>query len=99
MVMGRGKRTRTGSSENLKDLYQPHIIECKNIVGDDHCGFRYVAGLMEFGEKNWARICQNLMNELSHHVHLYTGAFIENGRVQVVLDALNCFTKYEPYKN
>ncbi|KAL8463713.1 hypothetical protein ACS0TY_034384 [Phlomoides rotata] len=44
--------------------YQPYVVDIKNIMDDGHCGFRAVAGLMGFGEDDWARVRQDLMNEL-----------------------------------
>ncbi|KAL8487372.1 hypothetical protein ACS0TY_023886 [Phlomoides rotata] len=97
------KLTRLDSSGSfinlMPDEFQPYIVECKNVKGDGHCGFRAVAALMGFGEESWVRVRQDLMNELTHNLHLYQRAFRENDRVKEVLDALNCFTEFAPFEN
>lgn len=79
--------------------FRPYIVESKNVKGDGHCGFRVVAALMGFGEDSWARVRQDLMNELTHHILLYEGVFGENDRVGEILDSLNCFTESAPLGN
>lgn len=83
----------------MPDEFQPYIVECKNVKSDGHCGFRAVATLMGFGEESWVRVRQDLMNELTHNLHLYQCVFRENGRVKEVMDALNCFTEFAPFEN
>ncbi|KAL8457636.1 hypothetical protein ACS0TY_035485 [Phlomoides rotata] len=53
------KRTRSPTSGSFIPLlpveYRLYIVECKDVKGDGHCGFRVVAALMGFGEDNWAK--------------------------------------------
>ncbi|KAL8474342.1 hypothetical protein ACS0TY_030981 [Phlomoides rotata] len=44
--------------------YQPYVVDIKNVMADGHYGFRAVAALMGFGEDDWPRVRQDLMNEL-----------------------------------
>ncbi|KAL8491440.1 hypothetical protein ACS0TY_023169 [Phlomoides rotata] len=92
-----------GSSEffihQMPVEYQQYIVECKNVKADGHCGFRSVAGLMGFGEDNWAQVRHDLMTELSHHMQLYRRSFLEDDRVGEILESLNCFTETAPFNN
>ncbi|KAL8484742.1 hypothetical protein ACS0TY_027154 [Phlomoides rotata] len=54
---------------------------------------------MGFGEESRVRVRQNIMNELSHNVHLYERVFKEKEHVQEVLTALNFFTEYARFDN
>ncbi|KAL8475243.1 hypothetical protein ACS0TY_030848 [Phlomoides rotata] len=79
--------------------YQPYVVDIKNVMDDGHCGFRAVAGLMGFGKDDWARVRQDLMNELGKNPTLYAGVFLQEERVSKVLESLNCFIESVRYKH
>ncbi|KAL8487823.1 hypothetical protein ACS0TY_024223 [Phlomoides rotata] len=68
--------------------YQPYVVDTKNVMADGHCGFRVVAGLIGFGEDNWARARQDLVAELSWNMNLYVGVFLQEGIVGEVFESL-----------
>ncbi|KAL8470304.1 hypothetical protein ACS0TY_032958 [Phlomoides rotata] len=53
---------------------------------------------MGFGEDDWPRVRQDLMNELGKNLTLYAGVFLQEERVSEVLESLNCFTESSRYK-
>ncbi|KAL8557593.1 hypothetical protein ACS0TY_004878 [Phlomoides rotata] len=96
------KNTRSASANFVTQMpveYQPYVLDTKNVMADGHYGFRTVASLMGFGEDNWVRVRQDLMNELSRNLSLYAGVFLQEEKVGEVLESLNCFTESARYKH
>ncbi|CAH9107354.1 unnamed protein product [Cuscuta epithymum] len=48
-----------------------HISEVVEIIGDGHCGYRSLAELLGWGEKEWVRVRRELVEELDRHRGLY----------------------------
>ncbi|KAF8388613.1 hypothetical protein HHK36_027290 [Tetracentron sinense] len=47
----------------------------RDVVGDGHCGFRAVAGLMGMGEEGWRKVRTDLAYELQKHSEQYANLF------------------------
>lgn len=65
----------TQNSEMFRGLFQeqlrPYIENVRNVRGDGNCGFRVVAAAMGYGENEWVRVRDELLEELHTHTEHY----------------------------
>ena len=58
---------------------------------DGHCGYRVIADyLFDGGEDSFHHVSADIWHSLSTHPEWYRDAFVEDNRVEALLDIVNC---------
>ncbi|XP_012850833.1 PREDICTED: uncharacterized protein LOC105970544 [Erythranthe guttata] len=57
--------------DQIHPMFQTYVKSIKNVDSDGHCGFRAVASMMGFGEKNWNCVRGDMVNELYKNEAIY----------------------------
>lgn len=78
---------------------QPYIRRINDVKADGHCGFRAIAGLLGFGEDNWLKVREELIEELCNYRSYYVKFYESSKVVAHLLETLSCSTIPAPYKN
>ncbi|KAJ4715741.1 Calmodulin-binding transcription activator 2 [Melia azedarach] len=68
-----------------------YIDHCKDVEADGNCGFRAIADLVGFGEKEWLRVKKDLLTELNSKLEDYRLLYGNDERIKELIDALSNF--------
>ena len=83
----------------LDSINGHYLVGMKDVTADGHCGFRAVAGLLDFWEDLYSRVRCDLSHHLGMHQAFYKHVFVEKRGVKDTLKALHCFEPVAPYSN
>ncbi|XP_012853296.1 PREDICTED: uncharacterized protein LOC105972862 [Erythranthe guttata] len=80
--------------DQIYPMFQTYVKSIKNVDSDGHCGFRAVASMMGFGEKNWNRVRGDMLNELYKNEAIYLKMHRRRENIFALETRLCCLEKY-----
>ncbi|CAH9077106.1 unnamed protein product, partial [Cuscuta epithymum] len=83
----------------LPSYLHPYIFDIIDVKPDGHCGFRAIASLLGFGEEKWAKVREDLIEELCDHRPYYVRFYESAETVAQLLEELSYFRVPAPFKN